>query len=130
MQRRIYLSCGPDEQELPLVLTVRQFLASTGAKVDFQPDLRSRRGYVLMERAIEQCDTFLAVFAAISSVSTAFAHAALYAFELNRHRMAPRPRLFGIRVDPWRVPKAVEQIPFEWVSEGSCENLLYDSPPE
>jgi hypothetical protein len=126
MKRRIYFSCGLDERELPVVHTIRQFIVSSGAEVDFAPYPIE---YARMEQAIEQCNAFLAVFAATSSVATWLIHAAIYAFAHNQHRLAPRPRLFGLCVDPWPVPKAYEHIAFEWLAEGTYENLLHDSPP-
>ena len=127
MQRRIYVSCGLDEQELADVHKICQHVISSGAEVDFAPDL-NHISYSEMERAIEQCDTFLAVFAATSEVATSLAHAAQYAFVLNKHRLVPRPRLFGVLIHPWQVPRAYAHIPFEWLSVDGYENLLQDVP--
>ena len=78
-----------------------------------------------------KADNFLSYgktrIAELQARATWLIHAANYAFALNRPRMVFRPRLFGLCVDPWPVPKAYEHISFEWLAEGTYENLLLGS---
>jgi len=129
MARRIYISCEPAERELIEVKALLGFLNESSCTVSFAPFTTDFCGYRPLEELIEQADAFIAVIAAVYNDSTWLNHELLYASTLNRFRMTPRPRLFGLRIPPHRLPRCSEQIQLQWLDATNPHLLLQDSPP-
>jgi hypothetical protein len=130
MSRRVYISCGFDERDLPQVRSLCGFLQGSGCVIEFAPQPASWSFYRNIEDAIDRCDAVVAVIGRAHGCSTWLAHELHYAGALNRVRFHPRPRLFGIRIDDFEQPNITKHVNLEWL-DGSHEtsNLLLQDLP-
>ena len=130
MPRRVYISCGFDERDLPQVRLLCSFLRISNCVIEFAPQPAGWSFYRNVEDAIDRCDAIIAVFGQARSCSTWLAHELHYAGDLNRVRFHPRPRLFGIKIDDFQEPSITKHVTVEWL-DGTAETnqlLLQDLP--
>jgi len=125
MLRNVYISCDSDERDLPSVKSVQGFLQSQGCNVEFAPP-RERDFYKTLEKAIESCDAFVAIVGDGYKLSTGLNAELHYANALRTHRIVPRPRIFGIRIEQINLPNCSANISIEWIDEHSYKLLLED----
>jgi hypothetical protein len=126
MSRRIYISCEFPERRISQVEALDGYLQQVGCKVQFAPFGGGVEfcGYDALEAAIEQADAFIAVAGRGYDSATWLNHELWYAHALNRHRFNHRPRLFGLPIPPYRLPRCSEHIELEWLNESNRELLL------
>ncbi|HKA22168.1 MAG TPA: hypothetical protein VKN18_28075 [Blastocatellia bacterium] len=127
MARNVYISCDLDERALPAVKSVQSFLESQGCHVQFAPPLE--HGYhKALEKAIESCDSFVAIVGNGYALSTGLNGQLHYANALRTHRIVKRPRIFGIRIDQLDLPNCSASISVEWLDAQKYKLLLEDIP--
>ena len=127
MARTVYISCNLDERDSPAVKSVLGFLESQGCHVQFAPPIE--HGYhKALEKAIESCDSFVAIVGNGYALSTGLNGQLHYANALRTYRIAKRPRIFGIRIDQLDLPNCSASISIEWFDQQSYKLLLEDTP--
>jgi hypothetical protein len=128
MFRRLYISCDYRERAYAEVRQVCRFLEAQRCLTEWAPD--PWPGYRELEARIERCDAFVAVVAEGYNAATWLNHELSYAFGLQRLRMHPRPRLFGLSIQGMRLPRVSQHIAVEWLdTEERYPLLLQDLPP-
>ena len=127
MPKCVYISCDYHERELEQVKKVCGFLQVSGCLILFAPQ-PEWSFYDAIETSIDQCDTFIAIVGLGQDGSTWLSKELHYAYALNQARTRKRPRLFGLAVEGYKIPKISEHIPLEWISESNMELLLQDAP--
>ena len=126
--RRVYISCDFNERDLKPVRSILGFLQLRNCLIEFAPPV-GNDFYKSLEGAIERCDAFVAIVGVGYSVSTWLNHELLYAHNLRISRFNPSPRICGIRIDNFDLPRSSEHIPVEWIDETTYSLLLEDIPP-
>lgn len=127
MSRYAYISCDFNERDLEQVKRICGFLQGSGCVIQFAPS-PGWSFYRVLEEAIERSDVFLAVIGMGYSTSTWLNHELYYAYNLQRTRFTPRPRLFGLRIEGYEIPRCSENIHLEWLDESNLHLLLEDLP--
>ncbi len=127
MSRHVYISCDFEERQLEQVKELCGFLQASKCVIQFAPS-SGGSFYRLLEESIERSDAFIAVVGAGYDCSTWLNHELHYAFNLKRMRMSPRPRLFGLRVQDYELPRCSEDIELEWLNDSNRQLLLADLP--
>lgn len=127
MSRHVYISCSFDERELVPVKQICGFLQVSKCVIQFAPS-PGWSFYRTLEEATERCDSFIAVVGPGYNSSTWLNHELHYAYNLNRFRFSPRPRLFGLRIEEYDLPRCSEHIQLEWLSENNRDLILLDLP--
>lgn len=126
MSKNIYISCDPEERNLEQVKSLCTFLQESSHLLNFAPLPKEGFLYPKVEYKIERCDVFVAIIGAGYGYdcSTWLNHELLYASILRRHRMISRPRMFGLCIENYKLPRCSETIELEYLSESDYSAIL------
>ncbi len=124
MIKRAYISCEKNEAELEQVEEICTFFQENSVIIEFAPD----PGWSFYENivsAIDRCDAFISIFACGYKDGTWLNAELDYAVHLKQVReriIAPKPRIFGVRIRNVETPAYVDKIKdIEWLSENKDE---------
>lgn len=126
MSRRVFIACEPYERNLPEVVELLAFLEKHHFIIQFALNFdRLGDTYTSMEDMIERCDAYVAV--AGQGLDSSWLNKILgYAYMLTRFRTTPKPRLFGLHINGFKVPPIAQNVPLEWLSAETFDLLLED----
>lgn len=130
MSRRVFLSYPCDFAEHETVGAVCKFLEQARCIIAIPPAF-GRTYYEAMEAPIEQCDVFIAVLDPIADGSSQLMGHLWYAAGLQRMRWHPRPRIFGLWLEPQNKVEVncLAGLPVEPLDSRRLSLLLEDLPP-
>ncbi len=124
MNKNIYISCAFNERDLEQVKSLCVFLQESSCLINFAPSSKEGNLYSQVEDRIERCDIFIAIISAGYDCSTWLNHELLYASILRRYRMVSKPRMFGLYIENYILPRCSETIELEYLSEGAYSLIL------
>jgi len=119
MAGNVYISCERDERELPEVAALCRVLRESACEIHFAPFTVEWCGYRQLEDLIERADAFVAVAGRGYDSATWLNHELTYADALRRFRFDHRPRIFGLRIGKYLLPRCSEHIALEWIDSST-----------
>jgi hypothetical protein len=126
MSRRIYISCEINERNSLELQPILSFARENSCVLEFVPQPHN---YRLIEEAIERADVFIQLMGLGVSGATWLAIEMHYTDALRKYRISPRPRIFAVQIEAYKVPNISKHIELEWLSHPSdYPKILTDLP--